>query len=209
MIQKKNQKSKLQMILTISLTVVFLLFSNLSPVFADYYVFEKGGNNYYTAPQVIKNPERKQYLYGILSPGNIGVDYYEFSLNDNVTDFSIELLLSENEKSKLFKPTLVFVDPYTSQSISDVFIGFPSGQKGRVYSWEENGEFDTNEVDRYISGVKIERNFSAGTYRLAIYDPQGQGGRYVIKIGAIVNPENLLEKAMSIINILRIKLLLY
>lgn len=189
--------------------LIYGFYTSASEACADTYIFEKGGNNYYTSSQEIPTPEKIQYLYGILSPGSEIADYYKFTLDKPFSDFSIELWLSEAEIKRRFRPTLVFIDPQSMQQIKDLPISFPSGQRGKVYVWEDLGITQTTATGKLTSGVKTYKNISAGTYYLAVFDPEGHGGRYIIKTGAIDSPAGWLDKIKSLINIFRIKTMLY
>lgn len=174
----------------ICLTVIFLaLSSRTASVSAEEYVFESGHNNNVYNAQVISHPEIRKYLYGILGAGHDAADYYEFTFAGYTQQVVFELLLPDGGTKNLFHPSLAFLDPTSGQLTGggNLPFGFPANMGGRIFPWPKTQERVVTDEDVWMKlrlGPQFVKDVSPTRYMIAVYDPDGAGGRYVLHLGA-------------------------
>lgn len=162
---------------------VFILFAFVAPSFAEEYSFESGTNNSIDNAFVIPNPNKSQYVYGYISKGADTIDYYVFEPTDFLSGVGISLLTVGS--STTFKPTLILADASSGRLFGKAPYNFPSNLGGRVLSWTDFTEMDVRDDDTFqklVQGPTIVRDLTTQRYVLAVFDPNGIGGRYAIHI---------------------------
>lgn len=194
----------------ISSLMVFL-FVMPGLVIAQEYVFEQGGNNNFSDAQIIDEPQNQKYIYGSLGVGQDKVDYYSFEFSSVTPQFQLELLLSNKEAKKNFKPSLILTEPQQKTMIGSVPFGFPNNVGGRLYTWDKMPakKFDDVVLENFHQGIALIKDFSKNRYFVGVFDPEGKGGKYVLFVGSKKPDESLVGKFQSFLALLRIKLSLY
>jgi hypothetical protein len=183
-----------------------------SSVKADYYQFDGGHNNSYTTPQIITSPEQSQYIYGYLSRGEDKMDYYVLNYTEAVERAKIELLVQDKETTRDFRPSLVLVDPAQRAMYGKVPFGFPETVGGRVYPWENLAVRKTSDdtvSENFLVGPGVVKDLPQNRYVLAVFDPEGTGGKYVLHISAKKPKETIEDKFRALWAFVRIKFDLY
>lgn len=197
-------------IITFLVTILILLSS--SPIQAVSYIFDKGTNNTPQTSMSIPSPDKLKYLYGILTPGQDKIDFYTLSFGDYVSQETVQILVPVREAKKGFRPQIVFVDPLFKDFSGQLPYGFPPQLGGHVYDWSglpENIIEDKKVGEKLMEGPGLTRDVSGQTYTLAVFDPGGRGGRYVLKIGAIEAQSSFMDEVNFILSYLRIKFNIY
>jgi hypothetical protein len=192
--------------------LLLVLLLNPRNSWAQEYVFEKGDNSSRTNAQTIKASRNIQYIYAQLGKGEYLTDYYNLSFTEFEPGINIELLISDRG-GPTFRPDIIFIDPHARDMIGDVPSEFPANATGRVYDWEgSTGQIVTDKTisQSFVQGPQfIVKNTSNKQYGLAVFDPQGVGGRYVIKIGNEKSPSTFMSLLNNLLALIRIKLNLY
>lgn len=176
-------------------------------------LFERGLNNSHISAEEIEETGEAKYVFGVLSKGLDTIDYYRIIPREPATQLTVELFVPTRKEYADFHPSLIFSDPLITRMIGGQIPGnFPEDFGGRIVKWP--GE-NTNEVtetavfSRLWVGPKRTVNLGKDSLFLAIYDPQGGGGRYVIKLGGKTEPFSLNRLWFDILAWVRIKLLIY
>ncbi len=179
---------------------------------AQQYGFEKGGNNSALNAQVIENGENLQYVYGIISGGAELVDYYRVTFSHYTPNVQFSLLVPNDAKLNNFKPSLIVTDPSSTRMFGTAPFGFPPQVGGRVFPWskeKDNLFTDDKTFEKLRIGPSVVKDVTASSYLVAVYDPTGQWGRYVLKIGAKPAVSNWKDNLRFVADFIRIKLRLY
>lgn len=200
----------------LTLFLRFVLFISIffvvtTPALASVYVFERGGNNASHNAHPVSIADTTYYVYGILSPGQSTVDYYELDFANNVQQVEVRLLIPKSSSAS-FHPNFVLTDGTLGRVSGEAPFGFPREKGGKVYNWQGIGQqsfTDTHVAETFTIGPGLIGDFSVGQRLLAVFDPQGIGGRYVLKIGSRQGKESLKDKIASAIAYIRIKLQIY
>lgn len=190
---------------------VCAFFAVATPVLASAYIFERGGNNTSHNSHAISISDTTHYVYGILSPGQSTVDYYQLDFANNLQQVEVRLLIPKSSSTS-FHPNFVLTDGTLGRVSGDAPFGFPREKGGKVYNWQGIGQqsfTDTQVGETFTIGPGLIGDFSVGQRLLAVFDPQGIGGRYVLKIGSRQGKESLKDKIASAIAYIRIKLQIY
>ena len=198
----------------ISLFIFFCLAFFVLPVgsLAQTYVFEGPVHNSFTTSQVISHAENKQYIYGYLSRGIDTADYYTLDFTEYSPQVQLSLLVPDNEQSKTFRPSLIFTDSGLSKMFGELPFGFSANIGGRVYVWDENTEDKIKDAavsENLLQGPSFIKDFSQKQYTIAVYDPAGRGGRYVIAVGNKITDRGFSGFFEKIVAYLRVKFSLY
>ncbi len=200
-------KMFLSIIAIITLTIVFI--ANL--VGSEMYEFEGGNNNNYQSAQNITSPETIKFIYGSLGRGQDTVDYYALVFKQYTPQVSVALLVTQ-DSPETFRPNLIFIDPNSNHMIGQAPYGVPENMGGRIFEWPSvsNIKLENREAfEKFIVGPQLIKDMSDTHYLVAVYDPQGKGGKYTLQIGA-KRPENSFKtKVHNLWSIVRIKLRLY
>ncbi|RJR14793.1 hypothetical protein C4579_04200 [Candidatus Microgenomates bacterium] len=188
----------------------FAFFSS-QQVSAAQYVFENGQNNSYINAQLISNPQEYQYVYGYISPGSDTIDYYVLDFQTFTPQMQVALLKRSLTTDTSFVPMLVFGDPQQSRFIGQAPFGFPTNLGGRTYAWNNEPEEITDDTmyESLLKGPAFIRDFSPQRYIVAVHDPTGVGGRYVLYLGAHEPKKTIGNQFQAFLALLRIKLNLY
>lgn len=199
-------------IICIVLAFFYFCFGLVSSVFAQTYVFESGGNNSFANAQVIASPEKIQYIYGVISKGDETIDYYQLPFSSYTENVQFTLLVNEDQKQANFRPAMIVSDPNSSRLLGVAPFGFPPQMGGRIFNWphtEAVAEKDGNYLEKLFAGSTTSKNVSPNTYVVAVFDPDRQGGRYVLKIGAELPESSWQDKLQLVWSFIRVKLKLY
>lgn len=179
---------------------------------AENYQFEIGGNNSYLNAQEVTSAETLQYVYGSLSTGQEIVDYYALAFKEYTPQVSVKLLVSEGAPER-FRPSLIFIDPNSSRLLGGQLpFSVPQTLGGRVFEWNnlpQTKQENPSAGEKFWVGPQFVKDMTDSRYILAVYDPQGKGGKYTLYVGAKRPDNELSRKFNSFIAFLRIKLSLY
>lgn len=194
------------------LVIVILFIMRLRANTIQDIVFEEGLNNLATHAEEIKRPEKVTYLFGVLSKGSDAADYYTILPGDSFSELSIELLVPAQNEYAQFHPSLVWTDPYAAKMTGGIPPDFPQTLGGRVYKWPEERVAEVTEklaFSQLWAGPKLLTSLGNESRLFAVYDPEGRGGRYVVKFGQGKEMFSLTNILPNLLPWLRIKLLIY
>lgn len=203
-------KATVRLRIIFSLLILLFLFS--TSALAQQYNFEVGGNNAFTSPQKILQPQNLRHIYGLLTVGEDKVDYYTFELDKAIANMQISLLINDKNENASFKPSLLFIDPRVKTMQGEPPFGFPRNLGGTVYSWPQGKSKlfrDEVIIETYREGPKLSKSLPEGKYVIAVFDPEGKGGRYVLLVGGQKPKETIADKFASLWAFVRIKLNIY
>lgn len=198
-------------------TLFFLLIFSLSlftpgNVRAVEYVFESGDNNAAYKAQVVSASQDLQYVFGRLSMGPDTVDYYLLKFNQYYSQVSLKLLIPHEPSLVNFSPSLIVADPNATHMLGSVPFGFPENLGGRVHS-RSNTDRQLINTDQafgtYWQGPNTNKDTYPTGYLIAVFDPQGRGGKYVLQIGNKTTTSGQLGILNQLVAWLRVKLSLY
>lgn len=189
--------------------ILFIIF--VPEIWAATYDFQKEGITNMSNSQKITNPENYHYIYGFLGKGADTLNYYEFNLSAYSPNMQISLMIPESEKNTNFHPGMVIINPYLPSTSSQLPYGFPYGVSGAVYEWgESTGNFYNKEImQNLLVGPTFTEALTEGNYKIAIFDPGGMGGRYVLKVGAKEGQQSVVDTLKLIWVIFRTQLNIY
>ena len=192
---------------------IFMLFL-LPPVkaAAQQYVFEEGANNTHINAQLIQEADKLHYLFAQLGKGSDTADYYLLDVPELSEQFVLEIYVPQEERFVNFTPSLIVTDPNIKQMQGAVPFGFPSGLGGRVFTWNQNSNDKKVSLQAFTSvweGPKTIKDLSENKYLIAVFDPKGQGGRYVLKFGSKKSSDGVVQLLQKVFAYLRIKLQFY
>lgn len=179
---------------------------------AENYQFEIGGNNSYQEAQEITAPETLQYVYGSLSAGQDNTDYYALTFKKYTPQVSVKLLISQDSPER-FRPNLIFIDPSSLRLLGGQLpFSVPQTLGGRVFEWKNLPQVkqeNQSAGEKFWVGPQFVKDMTDAHYTLAVFDPQGKGGKYTLYIGANKPNNDFSQKLNSFMAYLRIKLSLY
>lgn len=191
---------------------VFLLIC-VKSTSAQEILFEHGLNNNHISAEEIEETGEAKYVFGVLSKGLDTIDYYRIIPSKPTTQLAVELFVPGREEYADFHPRLIISDPLTTRMIGGQAPGnFPENFGGRILNWPEdsvNEVTDKAVFSRMWVGPKKTINLGRDSLLLAIHDPQGGGGRYVIKLGGKTKPFSFNSLWINMLAWVRIKLLIY
>ncbi len=194
------------------LAAIFLGAVPIPAAYAQLYTFETGGNNTLSNAQMIENPEKIQYIYGVTFLGLDTADYYRLTFSKYTQNVQFTLLVPQDKTTTNFYPELIITDPNTTHIFGSVPYGFPPQLGGRVFNWaaESDQTFtDNNVFENFKVGPSVTKDVSANTYFVVVHDPEAKGGRYVLKIGAETPIKDWRDYLNFVTAFVRIKLKLY
>lgn len=191
---------------------VFLIFlGSTRDMRASEYLFKVGGNNSVTNAQIIPEPKDQHYLYAKMSAGPELIDYYNLNFDDYTAQVVVELLIPKSIGKDDFRPQLIFSDPLNRYTEGVLPFNYPANLTGRVFTWGETARIttDVRTGEQFWVGPSFVKDMAPNKYTIAVYDPAGAGGNYVLKVGAAPKAETLKDKLFFFWSWLRIKLQLY
>lgn len=150
---------------------------------ADWYWFKDAPHDEIAAARIITQPMRLQRFFGRLETRK-DVDYYSLTLDADET-FHASLFVPKADEE--FKPALVFFGPDVPTMGGDPGISIGDGN-GSIFAQnvKDNREavFEDVLLTSFYGGTEIA--FTAkkrGTYGIAIKSPDGERGRYMLRVG--------------------------
>lgn len=134
-------------------------------------------------PVKLANPDISWAIYSDLEGGE--VDYYQFQVSEQGLDFFTQLLVPTRKEYEDFRPTVALIGPgLPSAPNQELPFTIPQGSGAIVLPWQQKQVFfEPFTQTRYYMAEEMRRNLSPGTWRLAVYHPQNQGGKYTLTVG--------------------------
>ncbi len=150
---------------------------------ADWYWFKASAHDKIESARIISQPTRLQRFFGRLETRK-DVDYFTLTL-DQGEEFRANLFIPKADEE--FRPTLVFFGPGIKTAGGDPEIAIGDGN-GSVMVRNTNEEREARFEDVLLTSFygDTEISFTAekrGTYGLAIKSPDGERGRYMLRVG--------------------------
>ncbi len=143
----------------------------------------------YSTAQLLGDPLFASYaVYGKLtSPDTI--DMYVFTPQAEDT-IPVELLVPAKPSLASFRPTLVIIGKYLNGAKTSSFLPLPIGFDSLTVSPPSlrSTLYEPWSFQKFYSSAKQDlRVFGGGTYYLAVFEPNGQLGQYVLGVGTKEN----------------------
>jgi len=196
--------------LILKLFIIFIFLNFVTYAQAATYDFQKGNITSIRDTQKITNPENYHYVFGFLGKGQETINYHDFDLINYVPNMQVVLMIPDSEKNTKFRPGMVLINPYLLPTQEPLPFGFPYGVNGAVYIWNDENSFYNKEImQNFIVGPTFAEGLTAGNYKIAVFDPSGVGGRYILKVGAQDSPRSLTDLFHLVWVIFRTKLNIY
>jgi len=164
-------------VLILILIVIFAI-----PVSAHRPIFLEPENAQADKPYPISDPDISWAVYQELQPGK--VDYYEISVPSAGLSFFAQLLVPTRPQYQGFRPNLALIGPDLPQPQEDLPVEVPRGYGAVLIPWEDKEVFfEPFTQTRYYMAKEVRRPLSQGNWQLAVYHPEGQGGKYTLAVG--------------------------
>jgi hypothetical protein len=150
---------------------------------ADWYWFKMADHDDIPNAKIIAQPSRLQRFFGRLETRK-DVDYFTLTL-DKDEEFHASLFVPKADAE--FKPALVFFGPDVKSSGGDPEINIGAGNGSimvRNAAEDREAVFEDVLLTSFYGGTEL--SFKAEkreTYGIAIKSPDGERGRYMLKIG--------------------------
>ena len=129
--------------------------------------------------RTISEPAISRAIYAELAPGK--VHYYRFVILED-QEFFAQMLVPVRPRYKDFRPTLALIGP--GLPTEEVPFALPSDTGAIILPWEDKEvSFEPFPQTRYYMAQEFRRSLPAGTWNLAVYQPEGKGGKYTLSVG--------------------------
>jgi hypothetical protein len=151
---------------------------------AEWYFFKSGAQDSSETARLIKKPTHAQRFFGRLGAKS-DVDYFSFTADQGT---KITLVLLSPVADPKFRPSLTVFGPGLPRPKQDPSI--PIGDQNGAYVLAEDKVTRTTAYDQYLftsfyEGPHLDFTVpQTATYGLAVRSPDGNTGRYVLKIGS-------------------------
>lgn len=161
-----------------------LALSPLRSANADVFRFKDAPQDTPETARVISDPGRAQRFFGRLD-GKDDVDYFSITAEK---DAAIALSLEVPSADKDFHPVLIFFGPGLPRPAEDPAI--PIGDPNGAIVTREPEDNLVNRFDQFLFTTFLERARlevtapKQATYGIAVKEPAGVKGRYVLRIGS-------------------------
>jgi hypothetical protein len=168
-------------LLTLLATVLFAL-SIPRSANAEWYWFKDAPQDSAETAQTVSQPTHAQRFFGRLESKN-DVDYFSFSAKKD-TRLDVQLEIPSGDPN--FKPTLILFGPDLPKPASDpvIPIGETNGATVSSDTKDRTTRYDNYLFTSFLEGAHITQALpDDATYGIAIRSPDGNRGRYVLKIG--------------------------
>ena len=160
---------------------VFLLIILSGKLSAHRPQFIRTDNSKLENARVISDPEISRAIYGELAPGE--VHFYQFVLPED-REFFAQMLVPARPRSKDFQPTLALIGPGLPAMAAEIPFALPPNTGALILPWEDKEVFfEPFTQTRYYMARELRRVLPAGTWKLAVYQPEGKGGKYTLVVG--------------------------
>lgn len=133
-------------------------------------------------PYTVSQPEISQAIYRELVPGQ--VDYYRLTVPQQGLDLFTQLLVPTRGQEQDFRPSLALLGPGLPPARGELPLAIPEGSGAVIMDWEDKGIFfEPFTQTRYDMARELRRSLPGGEWQLAVFHPQGHGGRYTLTLG--------------------------
>lgn len=168
----------LKPLLVLTLAILVLVGGTVS---AHRPIFVETENTGPDQPVAIPNPEISWAVYARLTAGK--AEYYEFSVPEEGMQLFAQLLVPTPAPGN-FRPSLVLIGPGLAPEEPGIPVEVPPGMGAMVLPWQEKELFfEPFTQTRYHMAEELRTDLGQGKYFLAIFEPQGQGGKYTLAVG--------------------------
>lgn len=132
-------------------------------------------------PVAIPNPQISWAVYARLASGM--TEYYEFSVPEEGMELFAQLLVPAPAPVD-FRPSLVLIGPGLDPADPGVPVEIPPGMGAVVLPWQEKELFfEPFTQTRYHMAEELRTDLAQRKFLLAIFEPQGKGGKYTLAVG--------------------------
>lgn len=134
-------------------------------------------------PEIIPDPDVSWAVYAELEPGE-DVDYYQFTVPEGGLEFFTQLLVPHRREFADFQPTVALIGAGLPSIESEVPFAVPQDTGAVTIPWQDKEIFfEPFTQTRYYMAQEFRKHLEAGTWYLAVYHPQGDGGKYTLAVG--------------------------
>ena len=195
----------------IFLALFFFSSAIFTPTFAHQPVFEARTNQgtktsdpyeLYGTAQLLGDPLFASYaVYGKLTSPDV-IDMYVFTPQTEDT-IPVELLVPAKTSLASFRPTLVIIGKYLNGAKTSSLLPLPIGFESLAISSPSvrSTIYEPWSFQKFYSGDKQDLHvFGGGIYYLAVLEPNGQTGNYVIGVGTKENFSSSVKDTATPVN---------
>ncbi len=160
---------------------IFLLIILSGKLSAHRPLFIKTDNTQLENARAIPDPEISRAIYAELAPGK--AHFYQFVLMED-QEFFAQMLVPARPRYKDFQPTLALIGPGLPVPAAEIPFALPPNTGALILPWEDKEVFfEPFTQTRYYMARELRRSLPAGTWTLAVYQPEGKGGKYTLAAG--------------------------
>lgn len=160
---------------------IFLLVVLSGKLYAHRPLFVKTDITELENARAIPDPEISRGIYAELAPGK--AHFYQFVLQED-QEFFAQMLVPTRPRYKDFRPTLALIGPGLPAPAAEIPFALPPNTGVLILPWEDKEVFfEPFTQTRYYMARELRRALTAGTWQLAVYQPEGKGGKYTLAVG--------------------------